>query len=287
MGIIWTIIIGFVVGVLAKFIHPGRDNMGFHHHRRCSASSVPSWPLSRPGHRLVPGRTGGGSDRLDPWRDPAAVDLRPGEGTDRLTSAELSRPLGLRVFNRTGGALRRIGLPLVDLSAAALFDRARRLTGLSDFGDPFFREPMRVLLDAFETEAELTMLGRVIARTDIVRLLENRLRMADVLNHHPEIAAGEIRQPIFIVGLPRTGTTILHELLAQDPANRVPMTWEVMHPWPPPERDTYETDPRIAHRREALRRRRSPHPRLQAHASDGRAAAAGVRGAHRRTTSPA
>src|SRR6185369_12715934 len=112
--------------------------------------------------------------------------------------------------------------------------------------DPFFREPLRVLLDAFETEAELNMLGRVIARTDTVRLLQNRLRMADVLNHHPEISSGEIRQPIFIVGLPRTGTTILHELMAQDPANRVPMTWEVMFPWPPPERATYETDPRIA-----------------------------------------
>ena len=159
---------------------------------------------------------------------------------------QLSRPLGLRVFDRAGGALRRVGLPLVDLDAAALFDRAQRLTGLSDFGDPFFREPFRVLLDSFETEAELNMLGRVIARTDIVRLLENRLHMADVLDHHPEIGAGEIRQPVFIVGQPRTGTTILHELLAQDPENRVPMTWEVMHPWPPPERDTYETDPRIA-----------------------------------------
>jgi hypothetical protein len=173
------------------------------------------------------------------------VDLRPHEKADRLIRPAIAQPLGLRVFNRTGGALRRVGVPLVDLRPAALFDRARRLTGLSDFGDPFFREPMRVLLDAFETEAELTVLGRVIARTDMVRLLQNRLRLADVLNHHPEIADGEVRQPIFIVGMPRTGTTILHELMAQDPANRVPMTWEVMHPWPPPERDTYETDPRI------------------------------------------
>ena len=163
-----------------------------------------------------------------------------------MTASRPSRPLGLRIFNRTGGALRRVGIPLVELDEGALLDRARRLTGLADFGDPFFREPMRVLLDSFETEAELTMLGRVIARTDVVRLLENRLRMTDVLTHYPEIAEGEVRQPIFIVGLPRTGTTILHELMAQDPANRVPMTWEVMHPWPPPTRETYDSDPRIA-----------------------------------------
>ena len=159
---------------------------------------------------------------------------------------ELARPFGLRLFNQTGGLLRRAGLPVVDLSADVLLDRARRLTGLADFGDPFFREPMRVLLDAFESEAQLNMLGRVIARTDVVRLLVNRLHMAAVLDRYPEVGDGEIQQPIFIVGLPRTGTTILHELLAQDPSNRVPMTWEVMHPWPPPERATYQTDARIA-----------------------------------------
>src|SRR6185369_10410776 len=97
-----------------------------------------------------------------------------------------------------------------------------------------------------EDEAALTLLGRLIARSDVVRLLGNRLRMVDAWKRHPDIEAAPIRQPLFIVGLPRTGTSILHELMAQDPANRVPMSWEVMHPWPPPERATYETDPRIA-----------------------------------------
>jgi hypothetical protein len=156
------------------------------------------------------------------------------------------KPLGLRVFNTVGGALRSAGLPLVSLDEEALFERARRATGLSDFGDAWFRVPLRILLDAFDTEAELTVLGRVIARSDITRLLQNRLYMVDAHRRHPEIAAAPMRAPLFIVGLPRTGTSILHELMAQDPANRVPMTWEVMHVWPPPERATYESDPRIA-----------------------------------------
>ena len=156
------------------------------------------------------------------------------------------RPLGLRLMNSVGGALRAAGLPLLRLDEQALLERAARNTGLADFGDDWFRAPLRLLLTAFEQEAALTTLGRLIARTDVVRLLENRLRMTDTCRRHPEIDAGEVRQPIFIIGLPRTGTTILHELLAQDPANRVPMTWEVMHPWPPPERATYETDARIA-----------------------------------------
>ncbi len=163
-----------------------------------------------------------------------------------MTSLQPSPPLAVRLFNRTGSLLRRIGVPVLDLDAPALLDRAARMTGLTDFGDPLFREPFGVLLAALRDEAALTPMGRAIARADILRLLENRLRMADVLTHYPEIVEREIRQPIVIVGLPRTGTSILHELLAQDPANRVPMSWEVMYPWPPPERATYATDRRIA-----------------------------------------
>jgi hypothetical protein len=156
------------------------------------------------------------------------------------------RPLGLRVLNGLGGALRRVGLPVVRLDPDGLLTAARRTTGLDDFGDPRFRDALDRLVDAFEAEAALTTLGRLIARRDLVRLLENRLRMLDAHRRHPEIARGPVRRPLFILGLPRTGTTILHELLAQDPENRVPMTWELMHPWPPPERATYETDPRIS-----------------------------------------
>jgi len=158
----------------------------------------------------------------------------------------MSLPIGVRLFNRVGGALRAAGVPLVRLDEATLLGRARRATGLEDFGDDWFRAPLRRLLDSFESEARLTALGRVIARADLTRLLENRLRMTDVRARHPEIGAAPIRRPLFVVGLPRTGTSILHELLAQDPANRVPMSWEAMHPYPPPERATYASDARIA-----------------------------------------
>ncbi len=156
------------------------------------------------------------------------------------------RPLPIRIINGAGAALRGLGLPLLDLDADDLMRRAARRAGLEDFGDDAFREPFRLLLDGLEREASLTVLGRMTARTDLVRLLENRLRMTAARKAHPEIADGRVERPIVIVGLPRTGTSILHELMAQDPANRVPMTWEVMYVDPPPERATYETDPRIA-----------------------------------------
>jgi hypothetical protein len=156
------------------------------------------------------------------------------------------KPLPLRILNRAGAALGAVGLPLWRLDLETLLAKAESTTGLSDFGDEFFRGALSRLITAFEEEASLTALGRMVARGDLLRLLGNRLRMTDTLRRHPEIEAGSVRAPIFILGLPRTGTTILHELLAQDPANRVPMTWEVMVPWPPPERSTFETDPRIA-----------------------------------------
>jgi hypothetical protein len=154
-------------------------------------------------------------------------------------------PLPVRVLNGVGRGLRSAGLPLVALDERSLCRRATRETRLDDFGDDGFREPFGILLRALEDEARLSLLGRFIARSDLTRLLVNRLWMVNARQRHPEIAAGRVDRPLFIVGLPRTGTTILHELLAEDPRNRVPMTWEVQHVHPPPERASYETDPRI------------------------------------------
>ena len=126
-----------------------------------------------------------------------------------------------------------------------LMARASRTTGLSDFGDPSFREPLTLLTDALEREAQLSTIGRIGAQRTLLDHLEARLYITDTFKQHPELDEAPVVAPIFIIGMPRTGTTILHELFAMDPANRVPMAWEVKYPWPPPERETYETDPRI------------------------------------------
>jgi hypothetical protein len=85
------------------------------------------------------------------------------------------RPLGLQLFNGLGRAAGMVGLPLVRLDAVDLLQRVARRARLEDFGDDAFRAPFRVLLASLEHEASLTLLGRMIARTDLVRLLENRL----------------------------------------------------------------------------------------------------------------
>jgi hypothetical protein len=134
---------------------------------------------------------------------------------------------------------------------ASLIDQAREWADSDDFGtdvdeNETWRDGLRRLCDGFVADARLNDLGVEIAALDVVRALKNRLQVVDWRKAHPEIAEQKIERPIFIVGQPRTGTTILFDLLAQDPSLRPPLTWEVDAPLPVPRPDTYETDPRIA-----------------------------------------
>ncbi len=109
---------------------------------------------------------------------------------------------------------------------------ACRRSGLDDFGDWSFEEPLAVLLRAYEQEANLGTFGRVGVRWDMVRFLSNLLRLRDEEKKAPGIRDEPIDRPIFILGLPRSGTTFLHNLMASDPANRVPRCWETIYPYP-------------------------------------------------------
>jgi hypothetical protein len=160
---------------------------------------------------------------------------------------------GIHTANALGSVLSQMGFAIVSLDERDLLDAARRATGLDDFGDDDFRDPLTRLLSCLENEADLTLVGRIAARRDLVGLLINRLRLQDDRKRHPEIASERIVAPIFIVGLPRTGSTLLHHLLSQDPDTRAAQAWEVMYPSPPPTRATYETDPRIEQARKQLR----------------------------------
>jgi hypothetical protein len=140
----------------------------------------------------------------------------------------------------------------IRLDADELLEVARRKTGLDDFGGGEFLVPYRIFLRAVETEAKLHALGRMLVRGDVLTWLENRLALTEARKREPSVAAQRIERPIFITGLPRTGTTILHELLMRDPDNRVPLHWEVRFPCPAPEAATYATDPRIARAEDEL-----------------------------------
>src|SRR6184192_1610988 len=154
------------------------------------------------------------------------------------TTVEQTRaPLLIRALNKSGAALEKIGLRSTSPTAERLIEKAKRQSRLEGFGDGEFLEALSRLLEACDREAKLNVIGKMALRSDIVRILCNRLLLARDRKIYPEIAQQKIREPLFIVGLPRSGTTLLHMLLATDPDNRAPLTWEVMSPSPPSSKD--------------------------------------------------
>jgi len=163
----------------------------------------------------------------------------------RVTSAAYETPYRPRPVALANRLARRFGLGAAALSVDALVAAARAATGLGDFGDERFRAPLGKLVGAIEREAELTPLGHLITRRRIVGLLANLLRAQALYAARPEILREEIRAPIFIVGLQRTGTTMLHRLLARDPGLRSLASWEALSPAPLRRRPWHRRDPRI------------------------------------------
>jgi hypothetical protein len=170
-----------------------------------------------------------------------------------MTVTSMTARAVIGTANAAGRTLRHLGRQPIRLDERSLLETACRETRLDDFGDEGFREPLRLILRGLETEARLTTLGRLVARRDLIGLLTNRLRLVEDRKRHPAIGEERVRRPLFIIGLPRTGTTLLHHLVAQDPASRVAQAWEVMAPSPPPARMSYATDPRIAQAERKLR----------------------------------
>jgi hypothetical protein len=160
------------------------------------------------------------------------------------------RPLPIAAFNSAGRMLEKLGA-LPDLSVAKLVQAARKKTGLSDFGDEWFLQPLSVLVDAINSEANLTPLGKLIQKSRLESALCVRLRVQALLKLHPEIHDVDLGKIIVIAGLQRTGTTTLHRLLAADPDMRALLSWEALNPLPLPNEKPGNPEPRIAQARTA------------------------------------
>src|SRR4051812_4215903 len=125
----------------------------------------------------------------------------------------------------------KVSLSLWRLDPAALCAEARRHTGLHDFGEPPLEPGLSILVESLERQADLKPFGRFLIRTHLLDLLQGRLRLTQAWKgKKDQLQAEPIRKPIFIVGMPRSGSTFLHELLAEDPRHRAPRAWEVMFP---------------------------------------------------------
>ncbi len=146
-----------------------------------------------------------------------------------MTLANVCLQSAVGALNQLGNGLEALGMNLPAIDAEALLKAARKRTGLQDLGDWPIEEPFERLIAAYHSDAKLTTLGRITVRETLVSQLENLLYLERDRRADPKIADEPIVAPVFITGLPRTGTTFLHGLMTEDPSNRVPFTWEVMY----------------------------------------------------------
>ncbi len=161
-----------------------------------------------------------------------------------LPSPKTMQRLPHRMVNRVWGGLHALGIGKIAFDENALIAQARKETGLHDFGDECFLEPMRKVLYSLQHESNTNPMGDFFARQNVVRLLKNRLLAEDLFKRYPEILQRELRPPLTVVGLARSGTTRTHRLLACDPQFVHLKSWESVYPAPFPKSFTADVDPR-------------------------------------------
>jgi hypothetical protein len=145
----------------------------------------------------------------------------------------------------------RLSRRVWSLQSEALCEEAKRRTGLRDFGDPPIEPALSILVNSLELEADLHPLGRFLVWAHLRELLQTRLRLTQAWSRRSEaLEVSQIQRPVFITGMPRSGSTFLHELLAEDSQNRVPRVWEVMFPIPGHNSTRSRVEPRV-HKAEA------------------------------------
>lgn len=142
----------------------------------------------------------------------------------------------------------------------ALIEAAQKATGLSDFGGDSFREGLEILVADINRDkdrpAEFVQRGAGM----YVKILSDRLKVVNAIAERPQVVAAPVPRPVFVFGIPRTGTTLLSNLLAADPGRRSALHWELNDPAPPPTTATLYTDPRALAALEAERQMLAAHP---------------------------
>jgi predicted Fe-S protein YdhL (DUF1289 family) len=153
--------------------------------------------------------------------------------SSRTTLQQIRPQLPVRLFNGFGALLEKSRIPSTRMFATDLIETAKRRSGLDEFGEGDFFDALSRLLDSCQDEAQLNLIGKIALKTDVLETLCARLQMQRDRQLYADIRGQEIREPLFIVGLPRSGTSVLHRLLGADPEHRSPLMWEVRSPSPP------------------------------------------------------
>lgn len=153
-------------------------------------------------------------------------------GASDPTVSNLDYTATLRLANAAARVGEWVGVPVGRIDLDSIVDAARRATGLTDWGDEAFLEPMARVVQVVQEAEGLTPLARIVLRQTWIRALSNRLWLREHLRRHPTAVGHGVKRPIFVLGFPRTGTTLLQNLLALEPGRRGLQFWELITPVP-------------------------------------------------------
>ena len=164
-----------------------------------------------------------------------------------MTTTKTKRPPLISAINGAGRAMSAIGLGGPKFTPDSIRRSAEKIAGASDYGSDSYEKGLETLCWSLENESELNQMGRIVLHRQVANALAGRLTIVEWEKKKPEAAKAAIHAPLFVIGLPRTGTTIMFEMLAADPGRRAPLTWEcrdyaLAHDMSEPA----EEDPRVA-----------------------------------------
>lgn len=157
-----------------------------------------------------------------------------------------------RALDGVAGLLQRVDPALGRIDVPTILDAARRRTGLADFGDDDFLEPMQRIIDEVPLD-RFTDLARLVMRATFVEAASNRLRIEAYVRRHPDVLDVPVEKPVFVLGFPRSGTTVLQNLLSRDAMRRSLRFWELTHPVPTHDDPRIDAQRRIRTARRILR----------------------------------
>ena len=169
----------------------------------------------------------------------------------------------LRAYARLSRALSRTPQAFTG-TADALLEEASHRTGLSDYGNRGFESGLEILLEGYDQEARLNAVGQMNVKQELLGILSARLQLIEEWKTCPEAEGRQPERPLFILGLPRTGTSALHDLLADDPEHQVLEYWLAASPAPRPVQEISNRDPRLKAARRELQAIYALDPGLRA-----------------------
>ncbi len=157
----------------------------------------------------------------------------------RPSSLFIQRTSMLHTINNVGRILQAVGLDPFKLDAGDIIKRTRKKAGFSGELPGQVDAGLHKMIESVQAEARLNPFGKLAVKKLMERTLYGRFKLEQLLAENPEIVSAPVEQPVFIIGMPRTGTTILHAMMHEDPAHRSPLAWECLLPYPVPRPETF------------------------------------------------